>query len=105
MYIYNITFNIEPEVYENWKIWLEEVFVLELQKAQFHQKSVFLEVLSRHQSGRTFTLQLYIDNHPAFVQFENTRLNRLKSELFNIFSDKVLVFDTMLKNVSEDFNL
>ncbi|APD06660.1 hypothetical protein UJ101_01134 [Flavobacteriaceae bacterium UJ101] len=104
MYVYNITFNIEPEVLENWKIWFEEVFVLEIQKAQFHEKLEAFEVLSQHNSGHTFTLQLYIKNHPAFSQFEIKRLPILKEEARKIFTDKVLIFESILKNLSVDFN-
>lgn len=104
MYVYNITFNIEPQVLDNWKIWFEEVFVLEIQNAQFHKKLEAFEVLSQHQSGHTFTLQLYIENHTAFSQFEKNRLPILKEELSKIFGEKVLVFESILKNLSSDFN-
>ncbi len=104
MYVYNITFNIEPNVLENWKIWFEEVFVLEIQNASFHEKLEAFEVLSKHNSGHTFTLQLYIKNHPAFSKFESNRLPILKEEASKIFGEKVLIFESILKNLSNDFN-
>ncbi|MFV0531654.1 MAG: DUF4286 family protein [Flavobacteriales bacterium] len=104
MYVYNITFNIEPQVLENWKIWFEEVFVLEIQNAQFHEKLEAFEVLSKHNSGHTFTLQLYIKQPASFSHFEKKRLPILKAELQKIFGDKVLTFESILKNLSQDFN-
>ncbi|MFV0237777.1 MAG: DUF4286 family protein [Flavobacteriales bacterium] len=104
MYVYNITFNIEPSVLENWKIWFEEVFVLEIQKAQFHEKLEAFEVLSKHNSGHTFTLQLYIKDHTVFSRFEINQLPVLKEEIRKIFEEKVLLFESILKNLSMDFN-
>lgn len=104
MYVYNITFNIEPKVLDNWKIWFEEIFVLEIQKAQFHEKLEAFEVLSQHNSGHTFTLQLYIKENSAFSQFEIKRLPVLREEAQKIFGEKVLIFESILKNLSKDFN-
>ncbi len=104
MYVYNITFNIESQVLENWKIWFEQVFVLEIKNAQFHEKLEAFEVLSQHHSGHTFTLQLYIKQPAAFSKFETNRLPVLKTELQKIFGEKVLLFESILKNLSQDFN-
>lgn len=104
MYVYNITFNIEPNVIENWKIWFEEVFVIEVKNANFHERLEAFEVLSQHNTGHTFTLQLYINNNPSFSQFETKRLPILKEELQKLFGEKVLVFESVLKNLSNDFN-
>ncbi len=102
MYLLNITFNIERNVFDLWRQWLQKSCMRQVQAIKSLDDVKVFQLLSHTaESEVTYTVQLSTSDLGDIMDFEQKVLPELKQELFLVFGAQVLFFVTHLKEVNE----
>lgn len=97
MYILNITFNVELSVLDNWKKFMASVFIPYANVKEQFVGHNYYEVMVEDPNASTYSYQLIAENMEAIESFEREIFPALQREMTQAFSDKVLLFSTVLK--------
>ncbi len=100
MYIYNLTINVEENIHDEWRQWMEQQYIPEMLATKKFNKASLNRLLAKQQQGITYAVQFespnratlkqyYIENHSKMIQ----RLQR--------FKDQIVFFGTEMEVVHE----
>ena len=100
MILYNITFNIEPEIQNEWHSWMKnEYFPFVMGTDLFFEVKMFRLLNETENEGLTFSVQFYSDS----LEKANTYLENHAPEIVNrhnqAFKYKHVSFMTILESV------
>jgi hypothetical protein len=100
MILYNITFNIEPEIQQDWITWMKEkYFPYVLTTKLFFDVRMFRLLNEIENQGLTYTVQFFSDS----LEKVNTYLEEFASDIVahhnEAFRHKHVSFMTILENV------
>ncbi len=100
MLIYNITYHLESDVEKNLVIWLNEVYIPEIQKNNPFNNIRLCRILSHHEEGHAaYSLQWEMEDSASLHHWHNQSGMKLNEQLQAIFKDKVFGIPTLMEVV------
>lgn len=97
MEILNITFNVENEAVSQWKEFMNKIFFPYANvKSHFSGHNLY-KVMVEDESTETYSYQLIAKDATAIAEFKAEIFPALVRELTQAFGNKVMLFDTILK--------
>ena len=97
MYILNITFNVEHTILENWKQFMTKVFIPYANVKEQFSGHNYYKVMVEDPNASTYSYQLIAEKIDNIHEFQKEIFPALQREMIQAFSDKVLLFSTILK--------
>lgn len=99
MDILNITFNVENTVLEDWKKFMEKVFIPYANVREKFAGHNFYQVLVEDPNTETYSYQLIANKEADIDSFLAEIFPPLYREMTQAFGDKVVLFNTKLREV------
>lgn len=99
MDILNITFNIENSILEDWKKFMGKVFIPYANVQEKFAGHNFYQVLVEDPNTETYSYQLIAKEEADIDSFLSEIFPALNREMTQAFGDKVLLFNTKLREV------
>jgi len=97
MHIYNITFNIEESVHQEWLQWMKEEYIPEmLATGKFSQALMSKVLVNEEMGGITYSVQYQTKDRKTLDLYYQEDAERLQKKLLR-FKDKVVYFNTEMK--------
>jgi len=98
MLIYNITYHLECEVEENLLIWINEVYIPEVEKNKAFGNIRFCKLLSHQEDGHAgYTLQWTMESSSDLHHWHLETGVKLNEQLQMIFKNKVYGIPTLME--------
>lgn len=97
MYILNITFNVENTVLDNWKEFMAQVFIPYANVKEHFSGHNYYKVMLEDPNASTYSYQLISEEFRNIEEFQGEIFPALQREMMQAFSDKVLLFSTILE--------
>ncbi len=101
MYIYNITFNIEESIQQEWLTWMHQFFKESIAIGNYTTANIHQVLIKEEMGGVTFAVQFNTPTKEKLAQFKQQELLLLEQQLQQFFSGKYVFFHTELKVVSQ----
>ncbi len=100
MFIFNITFNVESRISEQWVKWMKTNFIpLALETKLLKEIKVMRLLNEKENEDRTYAFQLHFKNMEDFIQFEMQHRERISDRYQMLFRGKLVEFTTLLQEV------
>lgn len=100
MILYNITFNVELEVVEAFKSFIQQEHIPSLNFDEKLMDYKLFKLLNVDESeAMTITLQYFLKDMATYNQHLMTVDSQLKGELFKMYGEKVLYFCSILEKI------
>lgn len=100
MDILNITFNVENSIVPNWKTFMAQVFIPYANVQEKFAGHNYYKVMVEDPNAETFSYQLIAKNEGIIDSFIAEIFPALVREMTQLFGDKVLLFHTVLREIS-----
>lgn len=105
MIIYNVTINIDESVHQQWLDWMQKKHINEVLSTGKFFKAKFIKVLVEEEMGGiTYSVQYFAHNKDLLNLYYKEDAERLRTEGFKLFGDKMLAFRTELEVISEVYS-
>ena len=105
MKIYNITFNVDNSVQEEWLKWIRHTHIKTVLNTGCFSSARFTKVLSHKDPGaENFSIQFLAETEDGIENYLNNHAPKIKHEIITTFRNKVLFFETEMEYI-EDFYL
>ena len=101
MYIYNITFNVEPEIEKEWLDYIKQQFIPKMLKSGLLNKSITSKIKVDEAQGTSYSIQFMADNQEKLKTFIKEELYPILNELHLKFSPKMVYFATELDVIDQ----
>lgn len=102
MIIYNVTFNVEEAVYQEWLQWMKETYIPEMLETNLFTQARILRVLVDEQMGGiTFSVQYYAKDKQSLERYYAEHSETFRAKERERFSDQLVSFSTELELLSE----
>ena len=101
MFIYNITFNVETLIEDEWLEWMKKDYILDVLRTKYFSEHRILRLINEHPDtlGTTYAVQFTTTNINDVQQYLANQGAVLQNELMTKFGQKVLSFTTLLEEV------
>lgn len=97
MYIYNITFNIEETIQQEWLTWIHHFFSETISSGNFTSANIHQVMIQEAMGGVTYAVQFHTPSKKTLEQFQQQELVLLQTQMQQQFSGKYVFFHTELK--------
>lgn len=97
MLLYNTTYHVEEEVEENFLIWLNEVYIAEVEKEGILRNPRLSRILSHQDNGSCYSLQWEVENSADLHRWHLKKGMKLNEQLLKTFQDKVVGLPTLME--------
>ena len=97
MILYNITFNVEDDIKEQWLSYMEENFIPAMIKSGLLETPVLSELLLDEPQGTSYALHFQVKDMDALRRFQRKEWRPILEALYKKFGDKVVFFPTEMK--------
>ena len=102
MYIYNVTFNIEESVHDQWLQWMLKKHIPDMVATGKFSKALMSKVLvNEEMGGLTYSIQFTTDSKEMLERYYKEDANRLRNETIQLFPNKFVAFRTELEIIHE----
>ncbi len=100
MLLFNITFNVESRISEQWLKWMKSNFVPLAMDTKLPKDIKVLRLLNEKENeDRTYAFQLYFKTMEDFMAFEMQHRERISDRYLMLFRGKIVEFTTLLQEV------
>ena len=101
MYIFNTTFTVEASVFNDWNAYMVNEVIPRLRKLELFSSIRIFEVKVENQTieGEVYSLQLATNDINSIGAYEEQIMPKINQLLGKVFGEKVLSFNTLLKEV------
>lgn len=100
MLLFNITFNIETQIHQQWLKWMKANFVPAVMQTELPYKSTILKLLTEiENAGSTYSFQFHFKTMEDFLSFEFNHKERILDRHDMLFRGKFVQFSTLLEEV------
>ncbi len=101
MLVYNVTINIDPDVEEEWKIWMRDIHIPEVLDTGRFVDYKFLKLLSEspEAGGSTYAVQYFAESIDQVEIYLNNEAAALQRSHTDKFGTKFVAFRTLLEEV------
>ncbi len=98
MLIYNTTYHVEEDQEKYFLIWMQEVYLQEVEKTGLLRSPRMVRVLSHRDEGSAcFSVQFEVEDSATLHHWHQLQGAKLNEELVKIFKDKVVGFPTLME--------
>ncbi|MCF6308808.1 MAG: DUF4286 family protein [Flavobacteriaceae bacterium] len=101
MIIYNVTLNIEESIHEEWLNWIKNHIPEVLSTGHFSEAKLTRVLVEEEMGGVTYSIQYRAKSREALNNYYQFDADKLKSDGFLKFGDKMLAFRTELEIIDE----
>lgn len=101
MYIFNTTYTVEKSVFNDWNTYMVKEVIPRLRKLELFSSIRIFQVAVEQQTieGEVYSLQLATTEIKHIGLYEEQVLPKVLELMTNAFGEKVLSFNTLLKEV------
>ena len=100
MLLFNITFNIETRIHEQWLKWTKTNFLPAVKATNLPKSCKILKLLTEVENGgNTYTVQLNFDSMETYMSFELNHKEQLLDRHNMLFRGKFVLFSSLLEEV------
>ena len=100
MIVYNVTVVVEPEIIEEWRVWMREVHLPEvLATGRFLSCSMFRIHSGNEGEAPSFSIQYQAATYEDYEAYLANEAPALKQKTLDRYGEKVLAFRTILEHV------
>ena len=101
--IYNITYNVDESIVQEWLVWMKSEFIPKHLATEFFIGADMLQILVEEEMGGVSYAVMYKSpNLGVLEEFVASHSTKFNQELSNKFGQKVLTFMTLLE---EEFSI
>ena len=101
MYIYNITFNLEENIEQDWQKYVKEKFVPSMLQSGLLQSALTSKIMLTEQQGVSYSIQFTTKDKATLKQFLETELYPTLNKLHLKYAPKMVFFATELSVIDE----
>ncbi|CAH0993908.1 hypothetical protein EMA8858_00013 [Emticicia aquatica] len=100
MLLFNITFNIESRIHDQWLKWMKANFMPAVIATKLPKSCKILKLLTEVENGgNTYTFQFYFDEMEDYMSFEMNYKEQLLDRHNMLFRGKYVLFSSLLEEV------
>lgn len=100
MVVFNITFNIEPHISQQWLKWMKANFVPVVMQTKLPKKSIIMKLLTEvENAGTTYSFQFHFKSMEDFLNFEFNHKEQILDRHNMLFRGKFVLFSTLLEEI------
>lgn len=100
MLLFNITFNIETHINQQWLKWMKANFVPAVMQTKLPYKSTILKLLTEiENAGSTYSFQFHFKTMEDFLSFELNHKESILDRHNMLFRGKFVQFSTLLEEI------
>lgn len=100
MFLFNITFNIQPNISQQWLKWMKANFVPAVMQTKLPRKSTILKLLTEiENTGATYSFQFHFKSMEDFLNFEFNHKEQILDRHDMLFRGKFVQFSTLLEEI------
>ncbi|MFY7912636.1 MAG: DUF4286 family protein [Emticicia sp.] len=100
MLIFNITFNVESRISEQWIKWMKTNFIPVALATKLPKDIKVMRLLNEKENeDKTYAFQFHFKNMEDFMQFEVQHRERISDRYQMLFRGKLVEFTTLLQEV------
>ena len=100
MIIYNVTWQVAPEIDENWLEWMQTHYIPKVLETSYFDQVTILKVGMEQPSDPTYAVQYKASSRRHLQDYLDNEATLLKQEIHEKFGEQVLSFETQLELVS-----
>ena len=100
MFVYNISFQIDPNQQAPWLIWMQEKFIPLIHATACFSDNKFYEIEVSEDQAPTYTLQLFAQSPENLAKFTESFAEPLLDELHKTWGDQCFHFVTTMRIVN-----
>ena len=98
MLIYNTTYHTDESVENDFLIWMNEVYIPEIEKTGFLHNPRLLRILSHQEEGNvSFSIQWEVESSAILHRWHLESGVKLNEQMLAIFKDKVIGIPTLME--------
>jgi hypothetical protein len=101
MYIYNITFNVEKEIEQEWLEYIKNIFIPEMLKSGLLHSALTSKIMVDETQGNSYSIQFTTENQSDLKKFIEKELYPVLNKLHLKFSPKMVYFSTELDVIDQ----
>ena len=101
MYIYNVTINIDDALHLEWLTWMETHIPEVLNTGKFTSAKLTQVLVDEEMGGVTYSVQYTAASREDLDGYYKEDADKLRSDGFRKFADKMVAFRTELKVIKE----
>ena len=100
MFLYNITFNIEPEIKDQWITWMKKEYLSFVMNTNLFSKVKFFRLLNETENqGFTYSVQFFSDSLDNVNEYLENSAQEIVDRHNLLFKYKHVSFMTILESV------
>ena len=100
MFLFNITFNIDTPINQQWLKWMKVNFVPAVMQTKLPYKSSILKLLTEvDNAGSTYSFQFHFKTMEDFLIFELNHKEQILDRHNMLFRGKFVQFSTLLEEI------
>jgi hypothetical protein len=101
MIVYNVTFQVDPSIEQEWLLWMEQQHIPEMLATQLFQEAKLLRV--RTEEGTitgSYAIQYLAESQRHLETYFTKHSAALRAKTHQLFGEKALAFRTQLEVLS-----
>ena len=101
MIIYNVTINVEPEIHDEWFLWMKQTHIPDVLQTGMFSGHKMLKLLNEepNNTGTTYAVQYYCKDLDDLQRYLEQYAPALRQDSQNKFEGKFVAFRTFLEEV------
>lgn len=100
MILYNITFNVSPDIEQDFISWMKETHIPEVLGTGKFNDHKFLRLLHDTDDGSSnLCIQYFTDSIEKMMEYEKEHAAALRSKTQGRYGDKAIAFRTLLETI------
>jgi len=100
MHVYNISFQIDPNLQEQWLVWMKSKFIPMVVETGCFQNHPLYELDIAEDQAPTYTLQLFAQSRENLAKFTESFAEPLLDEMHKTWGDQCFHFVTTMRIVN-----
>jgi hypothetical protein len=100
MFVYNISFQIDPNQQAPWLIWMQEKFIPMIHATACFSDNKFYEIEVSEDQAPTYTLQLFYQTPENIEKYKNQLSESIMAELQDTWGNQCFHFITTMRIVN-----
>jgi hypothetical protein len=101
MYIYNITFNLEESIEQDWQKYVKGIFIPAMLQSGLLQSALTSRIMVEEQQGISYSIQFTTKDSATLKQFIDAELYPILNKLHLKYAPKMVFFATELSVIDE----
>lgn len=100
MILYNITFNVAPDIERDFISWMKEIHIPEvLATGKFHEHKFFRLLHDSEDGSSNLCVQYFTESIEKMMEYEKEHAAALRSKTQARYGDKAIAFRTLLESI------